>query len=106
MLERFTEEQLEVIKSCAEMIRSVENGTANQRNINVLFGTIYFSNDPDDEWEVNMKSAEFVRNENSEGNYYKLAEMVSDKFPEMNKAYLPFMIGDILREVYEVKENV
>lgn len=106
MLELFTEEQLEVIKICADMTRSVENGTANQRNINVLFCTNYFSSDPEDEWEEHLKSAEFVRNENSEGNYYKLAEMFSDKFPEMNKAYLPFMIGDILREAYEVKENV
>lgn len=106
MLERFTEEQLEVIKSCAETIRSVENGTANQRNINVLFCTTCFYKAPEYEWEDDMKSAEFARNENSKGNYYKLAEMVSDKFPEMNKAYLPFVIGDILREVYEVKENV
>ena len=37
--------------------------------------------------------------------------MISEQFPDMNKAYLPFMTGDLMKEAYEkknseVKENV
>lgn len=112
MLEIFTEKQLEIIKSCAEVIHSVENGTANQRNINKLFDTSYFFTDPEDDWEDNIRDVQYARNENNQrGNYTELVNIISEKFPEMNKAYLPFMVSDVLREVYtkynnEVKENV
>ncbi len=47
-----------------------------------------------------------AKKENSKGNYNELIEIVSYKFPEVNKAYLPFLIADILREVYWVSGNV
>lgn len=112
MLERFNKKQLEIIKSCAEVIHSVETGTANQRNINALFDTSYFFTDPEDDWEDNIRDVQYARNENNQrGNYTELVNIISEKFPEMNKAYLPFMVSDVLREAYtkynnEVKENV
>ena len=112
MLERFNERQIELIRSCAESVHSIEDGTINQRNINALFGTLYFFTVPEDDWEENIRGVKEVKAENNKrGNYNKLVNIISEKFPEMNKAYLPFMIGDVLREAYEkyngeVKENV
>lgn len=94
------------------MIHSVETGTANQRNINALFDTSYFFATPEDDWEDNIRDVQYARNENNKrGNYTELVSIISEKFPEMNKAYLPFMVSDVLREAYtkynnEVKENV
>lgn len=33
------------------------------------------------------------------------SSIISEKFPEMNKAYLPFMVGDVLREAYTKYNN-
>lgn len=33
MLEKFNEQQIELIKNCAESVHSIEDGTANQNNI-------------------------------------------------------------------------
>ena len=112
MLERFNEEQIELIKSCAETVYSIENGTVNQRDINALFGTSYFFTVPEDDWEENMRGVKDVKaKENMGGNYNELVGIISEEFPEMNRAYLPFMVGDVLREAYEkyngeVKKNV
>ena len=65
MLEIFNKKQLEIIKSCAEVIHSVETGTANQRNINKLFDTSYFFTDPEDDWEDNIRDVQYARNENN-----------------------------------------
>lgn len=112
MLERFNGKELELIKSCAESVHSIEAGTANQRNIDALFGTPYFFTTPEDDWEENIRGVEYARAENSKsGNYNAMVGIISEQFPEINRAYLPFMIGDVLREAYEkyngeVEENV
>lgn len=37
--------------------------------------------------------------------YHRMIAMISEKFPEMNKAYLPFMTGDLMKEAYEKKDS-
>lgn len=102
MLEGFERYEIILIKKCAELIHSIEDGTVNQRNINALFGTSYFFTAPEDDWEENVRGVKAARAENHmKGNYNALVRIISEKFPEMNQAYLPFMIGDVLREAYE-----
>lgn len=52
-----------------------------------------------------MIDVSYARNEiNERSNYSKLIDIVSENFPDVNKAYIPFMVGDVLREAY-VKYN-
>ena len=41
MLEKFNEQQIELITKCAETIHSIETYRMNQRDINSLFGLSY-----------------------------------------------------------------
>ena len=98
-----------MIKNCAEIVHSIEVGTVNQKNINALFETSYFFTTPECDWEENLRDVNYAKAEmNARGNYIELVSIISEKFPEMDKSYLPFMIGDVLREAYnnEVKDNV
>lgn len=106
MFERLTENQFKIVRNCAEAVHSIENGTANQVTVNSLLRTSYFFTVPEDGWEKNIMGVDEAKKENSKGNYNELIEIVSYKFPEVNKAYLPFLIADILREVYWVSGNV
>ena len=105
MLERFNEEQIILIRKCCDAVRSIENGTANQKNVNYLFDTSYFFTTFEDDPQENMIDVSYARNEiNERSNYSKLIDIVSENFPDVNKAYIPFMVGDVLREAY-VKYN-
>lgn len=112
MLEKFNEQQVELITKCAETIHSIETYRMNQRDINTLFGLSYLFTDPDDNWDENIRGVKEAQEEyNKVSNYHRMIAMISDKFPEMNKAYLPFMTGDLMKEAYEkyngeVKKNV
>lgn len=112
MLEKFDEKQVELITDCAETVHSIENYRINQREINSLFGLPYIFTDHDDDWNENIRGVKDVQEEyNKVSNYHRMIAMISEKFPEMNRAYLPFITGDLMREAYEkknseVKENV
>lgn len=112
MLEKFNEQQVELITNCAEAIYSIETRQINQRGINSLFGLPYLFTDPDDDWDENTRGVKDLQEEyNKVSNYHRMIAMISEKFPEINKAYLPFITGDLMREAYEkknseVKENV
>jgi len=111
MLERFRKSDVKYIKECAEAIHSIENGTANQRTINEMFNPSDFFTDLEDGWEENLTGIEDARYEVLKGNYRGLVGTVKHYFPETDKAYLPFLIADLMREAYaeynsEVKENV
>jgi len=111
MLEKFNEQQIELITDCAEAVHSVETHRINQRGMNFLFGLPYFFTDPYDDWNENTRGVEDAQEEyNKASSYHRMIAMISEKFPEMNKAYLPFVTGDLMREAYEknseVKENV
>ena len=112
MLEKFNEQQIELITDCAEAVHSIENYRINQREINSLFGLPYLFTDPDDDWNENIIGIKDIQeNYNKISNYHKMIAMISEKFPEMDKAYLPFITGDLMREAYEkknseVRENV
>ncbi len=110
MLERFHESDIRFLKGCAEAIHSIENGTASQKTVNEMFYPSDFFTDPDDGWEENLISIEDARYEALKGNYRALVGTVRYAFPEADKAYLPFLIADVLREIYaensEVKEDV
>ncbi len=77
-----------------------------------MFGLPYLFTDPDDDWDENIKGVKEAYEEyNKISNYHRMIAMISGKFPDMNKAYLPFMTGDLTKEAYEkknseVKENV
>lgn len=99
MLERFNEQEIELITNCAETVHSIETYRVNQREVNSMFGLQYFFNDPDDE---NIKGVKDVQEEyNRMSNYHKMTAMISEKFPEANKAYVPFIMGDLMKEAYE-----
>ncbi len=111
MLERFHKSDIRFIKDCAEAIHSIENGTANQRTINEMFNPSDFFTDPEDGWEENLTGIEDARYEVLKVKYRGLVGTVKHYFPEADKAYLPFLIADALREAYaeysrEVKEDV
>lgn len=112
MLERFNEQQVELITNCAEAVHSIETYRINQRSINSLFGLPYFFTDPYDDWDENTRGVKEAQEEyNKVSNYHKMIAMISEEFTEMNKAYLPFITGDLMKEAYErknseVKENV
>ena len=55
MLEKFNEQQVELITKCAETVHSIENYRINQRGINSLFGLSHLFTDPDDDWDENIK---------------------------------------------------
>lgn len=110
MLERFRKSDVKYIKECAEAVHSIENGTANQRTVNEMFNPSDFFTDPEDGWEENMIGIEDARHKALKGNYRALVGTVKYYFPEADKAYLPFLIADVMREAYadnsEVKEDV
>ena len=60
MLERFNEQQVELIKNCAEIVHSIEVGTVNQKNINALFETSYFFADSEYDWEENLRDVNYA----------------------------------------------
>lgn len=102
MLEKFNEQQVELITNCAEAVQSIETYRINQRSINSLFGLPYLFTDPDDDWDKNIIGIKDVWDEyNKVSNYHRMIAMISEKFPEMNRAYLPFITGDLMREAYE-----
>lgn len=106
MLEKFNEQQIELITSCAEAVYAVETYRINQKGMNSLFGLQYFFTDPYDDWNENIIGIKDVRDEyNKVSSYYRMITMISEKFPEMNKAYLPFVAGDLMREAYEKKNS-
>ena len=112
MLEKFNEQQVELITKCAEAVHSIETYRINQRGINSLFGLPYLFTDPDDDWDENTRGVKDVQEEyNKVSNYHRMITMISEKFPKINRSYLPFITGDLMREAYEkknseVKENV
>lgn len=68
MFERFDRYEIILIKKCAELIHSIE-----------------------DDWEENIKAGKDAKAENHmRGNYNALVRIISEKFSEMNQAYLPF----------------
>ena len=102
MLEKFNEQQVELITNCAEAVHSIETYRVNQREINSLFGLPYLFTDPDDDWDENTRGVKEAQEEyNKVSNYHRMIAMISEKFPEINKAYLPFITGDLMREAYE-----
>lgn len=106
MLEKFNEQQIELITSCAEAVYAIETHRINQKGMNSLFGLSYFFTDPYDNWDYNIRSVEDAREEcNRVSAYHNMLAMISEKFPEMNKAYLPFVTGDLMREAYEKKNS-
>lgn len=106
MLEKFNEQQIELITSCAEAVYAVETHQINQKGINSLFGMQYFFTDPYDDWDYNSRGVEDAREELSKASsYHNMLAMISEKFPEMNKAYLPFVVGDLMIEAYEKKNS-
>ena len=106
MLEKFNEQQIELIKNCAEAIHSIENGTANQKNAEYLFCNSYFFTEPTYEHEHRIGIKDIKENkENVNNNYSKLVSLISEQYPEVHKSYLPFMVGDVLREAYETNNN-
>lgn len=106
MLEKFDEQQVELITNCAEAVHSVETYRINQRGINSLFGLPYFFTDPYEDWNENTRGVKDLQEEYNEvSNYHKMTAMISEKFPEINKAYLPFITGDLMREAYEKKNS-
>ncbi|MDE5935878.1 MAG: hypothetical protein K2G83_00510 [Ruminococcus sp.] len=112
MLEKFHEQQVELITNCAEAVQSIETYRINQKGINSLFGLSYLFTDPDDDWDEKTRGVKEAQEEyNKVSNYHRMIAMISEKFPEMNRAYLPFITGDLMKEAYEkknseVKENV
>ena len=106
MLEKFNEQQVELITNCAEAVHSIETYRINQRGINSLFGLPYIFTDPDDDWDENIRGIKETQEEyNKVSNYHKMIAMIFEKFPEINKAYLPFITGDLMREAYEKKNS-
>lgn len=104
MLERFNEQEIELITNCAETVHSIENYRVNQRDINSMFGLQYLYTDPDDDYDKNIKGVKEIQEEYDKvSNYHKMTAMISEKFPDMNKAYLPFIVGDLMKEAYEKK---
>lgn len=80
--------------------------TESIREINSLFGLPYIFTDPDDDWNENIRGVKDVQEENNKvSNYHRMIAMISEKFPEINKAYLPFITGDLMREAYEKKNS-
>lgn len=112
MLEKFNEQQVELITNCDEAVQSIETYRINQRSINSLFGLPYLFTDPDDDWDENTTGVKEAQEEyNKVSSYHRMIAMISEKFPEMNMAYLSFITGDLMRETYEknnseVKENI
>jgi len=49
----------------------------------------------------NIKGVKEAHEEyNNVSNYHRMIAMISEQFPDMNKAYLPFMTGDLMKEAY------
>ncbi len=103
MIERFHKSYIKYIKECAEAIHSIENGTANQRTINEMFYPSDFFTFLEGELEnsgisleENLIDIEAARHKALKGYYRALVGTVQYTFPEADKAYLPFLIADVL----------
>lgn len=100
MIEQFTPKENAQITWCAEVIHSIEAGKADQKKIDALFHPSYQDVEPLSVMDASMP--------NQSSRFTRLIQIVQEKYPDMHKSYLPFAIGDLLREAYEAnhrKEN-
>ena len=108
MFEIFYKSYIALIKRCADEIYSVENGSANQRTVDALFNpSDFFHYDasdifPEFGWKCTMNSAEDMLIEILKGNYMDLIYYLKCHFPDVDEAYLPFLVADLLRKFYGV----
>ncbi|MGN0630996.1 MAG: hypothetical protein ACI4JN_06675 [Ruminococcus sp.] len=92
------------LAECAGIIHAIEEGTANQRQINQAFNSAYNFVDADDTGIDRVRNTDDFR-KNIGGNYHELVEQVKTENPDVDEAYIPFMVADVLKEAYEREVN-
>lgn len=97
MLEKFSERDIRFITGCANLIHSIEIGGVEERTLNDFFFMDYQDVEPLYPWE-RLKSCEEA--DLIQSNYLRLIGMVQEKFPDMAEEYIPFAVGDLLKEAY------
>lgn len=101
MLELFSDYEKNTIVECALAIHGIEKGTVSQENL----ANFYLEDDRHytdditvlDNWN-DVESLEFA-------GYTAMKSMVRLQFPDVDEAYLPFLVRDLLKEVTCLKEG-
>ena len=101
MLEKFDTHQQQLISSYAQTVWQFEHGTVHQRNLNE-----FFQEDPE-YYLDDLQIMEFWCCAEPLGisGYAQLKECIYSVFPDMEEAYLPFAIGDLLKEADEASQK-
>ena len=89
---------------CAGTIHEIEAGTVNQYRLNRAFRGSYDFIDAGDKGKDRFMYTENLRN-SAKGGYNELVEKVRTENPDVDEAFIPFMVADILKEAYEREEN-
>lgn len=92
------------LSECAGIIHAIEEGTANQRQINQAFASTYNFVDFYDTDADRFRNADDLRKE-VRGDYPELVEKIRTENPDVDEAYIPFIIADVLKEAYEREVN-
>ncbi len=101
MLEMFRNDEMLVLINCAKTIYAIEQGTVNQKELNNVFDGRYTFSEPDcSDIEGKIVGAKYNMGI-AYRDYKRMLLMVKEKFPEVDEAYVPFLISDILKETYE-----
>lgn len=102
MLEKFQGYDKEQICSLAQIVHQFENGTVKQRNLDEFFHEEEWDYYADDLvilgcWSTNIPQLF--------SGYTILKDYVREAFPEMEEAYLPFAVSDLLKEAFEANQK-
>lgn len=97
MIERFDEMKRKTISSYAQTAHDIEYGTVNQRNLNDFY------NEDHEYYRDELRILGFWEDAEMLGfsQLEILKEFIRSEYPDMEEAYLPFAIADLLKEAYE-----
>ena len=96
----FCEEDQSLIKRCADTVHSIENGTANRSQIEEYINDSYTFVDIDEDRVISAPSLR----EGVRGDYYDIIKKLKLLNPDVDEDYIPFMVADVLKNVYESEE--
>lgn len=92
------------VAECAGTIHEIEEGTVNQYRLNRAFCDSYDFVDIENKGKDRFLHTEKLRN-SGRGGYREIVEQVRSENPDVDEAFIPFMVADVLKEAYEREEN-
>lgn len=92
------------VAECAGTIHDIEEGTVNQYRLNRAFYDSYDFVDIEDKGKDRFMYTEKLRN-GEKGFYHEIVKQVRTENPDVDEAFIPFMVADVLKEAYEIEED-